>query len=149
MKTGIIASTFDLLHAGHVHFIRACTNHCDYLVCALQTDVMDRQDKNRPVQSVYERYSQLEAVKGVRRIIPYESEKDLLNLLVTVPHQVRFLGTDYVDRDFTGQEIYGSNMYTEDQVDKYTIFHPCVIFIPRRHDYSTSSLRKRVADAQR
>lgn len=148
MKTGIIASTFDLLHAGHVHFIRSCTNHCDYLVCALQTDVTDRQDKNRPVQSVYERYSQLEAVKGVRRIIPYESEKDLANLLVTVPHQIRFLGTDYVDRPFTGQDLYESNLYYEDLVDEHVIY-PCVIFIHRKHDYSTSSLRKRVADAQR
>lgn len=147
MKIGLIASTFDLLHAGHVHFIQRCMANCDTLVCALQTGIHDRPDKNSPVQTVYERWSQVRALRGVGPVIPYESEQDLLNLLKTTKHDVRFLGTDYVGKQFTGMDLYSYSTYDGDPIDGH-IDTPYVMYIERNHNYSTSELRKRVAAAE-
>ncbi len=116
-------------------------------MCALQTDVTDREEKQRPVQTVYERYTQLAAVKGVDVIIPYQSENDLYNLLVTTPHHIRFLGEDYIGKNVTGIDIYA--MYYEGLPEnRSSIQYPCIVYLPRLHNYSSTSLRNRVYAAR-
>jgi glycerol-3-phosphate cytidylyltransferase len=132
MAVGLVASTFDLLHAGHVHLLEEAKLQCYYLICALQTGIPDRPDKNQPVQTVYERWRQVRALACVDQVIPYESEADLLNLLKTTPHDIRFLGSEYENKDFTGKELGDE-----------------IVYIPRDHGYSTSELRVRVVAAER
>jgi glycerol-3-phosphate cytidylyltransferase len=133
MKTGITFSCFDLLHSGHVQMLREAKEQCDYLVVGLQTDpTIDRPEKNKPIQSVVERYVQLSAVKYVDEIIPYETEEDVKNILkLFVPH-VRIIGEDYRFKDFTGKELC-----RELGVE--------IFYNSRKHDFSTSGLRKNVS----
>ena len=106
MITGITASTFDLLHAGHIEMLREAKSQCDYLIAALQIDPsLDRPEKNKPVQTIVERYTQLEAVKYVDEIIPYLTEKDLEDILEMRKLDVRILGEEYRNEDFTGRDI--------------------------------------------
>ena len=107
LKIGITFSTFDLLHAGHVAMLSECKNHCDYLIAALQTDpTIDRPDtKNPPVQTIVERQIQLAATRYVDEIVVYQTEKDLEDILLTLPIDVRILGVEYADKDFTGRQI--------------------------------------------
>jgi glycerol-3-phosphate cytidylyltransferase len=130
---GFTCSTFDLMHAGHAEFLRECRERCDRLVVGLQTQIPDRPGKNQPVQTVLERFLVLRACRYVDEIVPYESEKDLENLLATLGPHTRFLGTDYARDDavVTGYQMYMEKGY------EYS-------FIPRDHDYSTSALRHRV-----
>ena len=103
MKIGLTASTFDLLHAGHIEMLREAKSQCDYLICALQIDPsIDRKEKNKPVQTIVERYTQLEAVKFVDEIIPYMHENDLEDILMMRPINIRILGEEYREQDFTG-----------------------------------------------
>ena len=135
MKIGFNCSTFDLFHAGHVTMLKTEKQHCDYLIVALQTDpTIDRPDvKNKPVQSVYERYVQLQACRYVDEIIVYETEEDLLNLLKTQTIHIRFLGDEYKTKDFTGKQ--------------YCLTHGIELYYHERfHPYSTSQLRKRIFD---
>lgn len=129
---GFTASAFDLLHAGHIAMLREAKSQCDYLICGLQVDPsVDRIEKNTPVQSVVERYIQLSAVKYVDEIIPYYYEKDLTEILTSVKIDVRILGEEYKDQDFTGRILcdrLGIKLY----------------FNRRNHDFSTSDLRKRI-----
>ena len=100
MKTGLTASTFDLLHAGHVAMLREAKSQCDYLICALQIDPStDRPEKNAPIQTIVERYTQLAAVKYVDEIVVYASENDLNDILTMYPIDVRILGDEYKDKD--------------------------------------------------
>jgi len=136
-KVGLTASTFDLLHAGHIEMLREAKSQCDYLICALQIDPsVDRPDKNKPVQTVVERYTQLEAVKFVDEIIPYLHESDLEDILQMRPITVRILGEEYREKDFTGRDICKAR-----DIDLY--------FNRRDHRFSSSGLRKRVKDAER
>jgi glycerol-3-phosphate cytidylyltransferase len=135
------------MHAGHAEFLRECRERCDRLVVGLQTSVTDRPDKNQPVQSVLERFLVLRACKYVDEIVPYESERDLENLLATLGPHHRFLGSDYADQQVTGGEwtvnprpITGFKFYMDQGYE--------LVFIPRQHDYSTSLLRARVAHAE-
>lgn len=132
MKTGIVTSTFDLLHAGHVMMIREAKEQCDYLIAALQVDPsIDRPEKNRPVQTIVERYVQLSAVKYVDEIVCYQTEKDLEDILEMFHLDVRILGDEYKNKDFTGRDICkrrGIELY----------------FNKRDHRFSSSDLRKRV-----
>jgi glycerol-3-phosphate cytidylyltransferase len=134
MKIGITASTFDLLHAGHVMMLREAKSVCEYLICALQVDPSeDRPEKNAPVQTLVERYIQLQAVKYADEIIVYRSEHDLEDILAMYPIDVRILGEEYKDKDFTGREICkrrGIQLH----------------FNKRDHRFSSSGLRKRVAE---
>ena len=135
MKIGITASTFDLLHAGHVEMLREAKAQCDYLICALQIDPsIDRPDKNKPVQTVVERYTQLQAVRFVDEVIPYLYESDLEDILQMRTIHVRILGTEYRDKDFTGRDICKAR-----DIDLY--------FNKRDHRFSSSDLRMRVANA--
>ena len=136
MEVGITCSTFDLLHAGHILMLEECKTHCDYLICALQVDpTIDRPGKNTPVQSLVERYTQLKAVKYVDEIIPYTTEKELEEIFKSYPINVRIIGSDYKDKDFTAKKI------CEDR-------GIWVVFNQRDHDYSTSELRRRIVDKE-
>lgn len=132
MKVGFTASTFDLLHAGHVAMLREAKSVCDYLICGLQIDpTLDRPKKNSPVQSIVERQAQLAAIKYVDEVIIYCTESDLCDIINMYPIDVRILGEEYRDKDFTGK----------DECRKRGIQ---LYFNKRDHRFSTSDLRKRV-----
>ena len=134
MKIGFTCSTFELLHAGHVQMLRDAKQHCDYLLVGLQIDPsLDRPEKNKPVQSIVERYTQLKGIKYVDEIIPYGTEEDLLDLMELYTIDVRILGEEYRDKDFTGRDICRKR-----DID--------IIFNNRDHRFSTSDLRMRVRD---
>ena len=137
-KIGITFSTFDLLHAGHIAMLAEAKNHCDYLICGLQTDpTINRPDtKNVPVQSIVERQLTLGACRYVDEIVVYSTEQDLIDLILTLPIDVRILGVEYMEKDFTGRAI----------CEKRKIE---LIFNSRDHSFSSSSLRKRVAEAEK
>ncbi len=106
MRVGFTCSTFDLLQAGHVQMLRDAKEQCDYLICALQLDPsVDRKEKNAPIQTVVERYTQLKAVGYVDEIIPYQTECDLMDILSLYHIDVRILGEEYRDKEFTGKDI--------------------------------------------
>jgi glycerol-3-phosphate cytidylyltransferase len=135
-KVGFTASAFDLLHAGHVLMLEEAKSICEYLVVGLQLDpTIDRATKNKPVQTVVERYLQLRACKFVDEIIPYVSEKDLEDILSSEPINVRILGEEYKNQDFTGRDICKKR-----SIDLY--------FNQRTHRFSSSDLRIRVAKAE-
>jgi len=132
MKIGFTCSTFDLFHAGHIMMLKEAKTKCDYLIVGLQTDpTIDRDWKNKPVQSVFERFVQLEACKYVDEIIPYATEKELLDILQSYPIDVRILGDEYVGKQFTGHEL---------SMGKH--------FNRRQHSFSTTELRQRVVEAE-
>jgi len=136
-KIGITFSTFDMLHAGHIAMLADAKNHCDYLIAGLQTDpTIDRPDtKNRPVQSIVERQIQLAACRYVDEVVVYQTEQDLRDLLLILPLDVRVLGVEYENKDFSGRdECYDRGIE--------------IIFNGRDHSFSSSSLRKRVAAAE-
>jgi glycerol-3-phosphate cytidylyltransferase len=137
MKIGFNCSSFDLFHAGHVTMLKMEKELCDYLIVALQVDpTVDRPGiKNKPVQSVYERYVQLQGCKYVDEILVYETEQDLLNLIQTQTIHVRFLSEEYLNRDFTGKQ-YCLNNGIELHYHK------------RKHQYSSSDLRRRVYELE-
>jgi len=129
MRIGFTASAFDLLHAGHVLMLEESKRHCDRLIVGLQTDPsIDREEKNKPTQSVVERYLQLKACKYVDEIIPYNTEQDLEDILSGMNIDVRILGVEYRDKDFTGRDICKKR-----GIDIY--------FNERSHRFSSSSLR--------
>ena len=105
MKIGFTCSTFDLFHAGHIMMLKEAKTQCDHLIVGLQTDpTIDRPDtKNKPIQSVFERYEQLKACKYIDEILVYETEADLVNILLSYPINVRILGQEYAEKDFTGR----------------------------------------------
>lgn len=136
-KIGITFSTFDLFHAGHVAMLAEAKNHCDYLIAGLQTDpTIDRPEtKNKPVQSIVERQIQLASCRYVDEVVVYQTEQDLIDILLTLPIDVRILGVEYKNKDFSGKaacQIKGME----------------IIYNARDHSFSSSSLRKRVAEAQ-
>ena len=134
MKTGITFSTFDLLHSGHVQMLREASQQCDYLIVGLQTDpTINRPEKNKPVQSIVERYVQLSSVKWIDEIIPYETEQDVENILKMFLPDVRIIGEDYRFKDFTGKELC-----REIGIE--------IFYNNRKHDFSTSALRKRICE---
>ena len=134
MKIGFNCSSFDLLHAGHVTMLKMEKELCDYLIVALQIDpTIDRPgSKNKPVQSAYERYVQLQACKYVDEILIYETEYDLLQLIQTQTIHIRFLSDEYLNRDFTGKQWC---------IDNSIELH----YHKREHVYSSSELRARTA----
>lgn len=137
LKIGITFSTFDLLHAGHIAMLSEAKNHCDYLIAGLQTDpTIDRPDtKNHPVQSIVERQIQLSACRFVDEVVVYQTEQDLIDLLLILPVDVRILGIEYETKDFSGRdECYDRGIE--------------IVYNGRDHSFSSSSLRKRVAEAQ-
>lgn len=133
MKIGITASTFDLFHAGHVLMLQEAKLHCDYLICALQTDPsVDRPNKNKPVQTIFERYTQVQACRYVDQVIPYESELDLLNIFASIPLHIRIIGIEYKEQEFTGKQLC---------IDRGIEIY----YNSRGHNFSSTELRTRVA----
>jgi glycerol-3-phosphate cytidylyltransferase len=136
-KIGITFSTFDMLHAGHIAMLSEAKNHCDYLICGLQTDpTIDRPDtKNSPIQSIVERQIQLAACRYVDEVVVYQTEQDLIDLLLILPLDVRILGVEYEQKEFSGKwegEARGIEL----------------VFNGRDHSFSSSSLRRRVVAAE-
>jgi glycerol-3-phosphate cytidylyltransferase len=138
LKVGIVFSSFDLFHAGHVAMLAEAKNHCDYLIAALQTDpTIDRPDtKNPPIQSIVERQIQVSTNRNVDEVVVYQTEKDLEDLLLILPVDVRILGVEYKDKEFTGKDICLKRGIE-------------IVYNGRDHSFSSSSLRKRVAEAER
>ncbi len=135
LKIGIVFSQFDILHAGHIAMLSEAKNHCDYLIAGLQNNAQwDRAEKNAPIQSIVERQISLSAVRFVDEIVVYNTEKDLEDILLILPIDVRILGVEYKDKDFTGSDICQTRRIE-------------IVFNERDHSFSSSSLRKRVADA--
>jgi glycerol-3-phosphate cytidylyltransferase len=133
MKIGITFSAFDLLHAGHIKMLEEAKFKCDYLIVGLQIDpTLDRPEKNSPTQTVVERYIQLKGCKFVDEIIPYSTEQDLEDILRSFTIDVRILGDEYKDQNFTGRA------YCE---KKGIELH----FNARDHRFSSNGLRKEVA----
>ena len=134
MKIGFTCSTFDLFHAGHVMMLEEAKKQCDFLIVGLQTDpTIDRPNtKNKPVQGVFERWAQLKACKFIDQIVPYSTERELRDILLSFPINVRILGEEYKGKEFTGHDI---------PMEFY--------FNQRRHSFSTSELRQRVIEAQK
>ena len=132
-RIGITFSTFDLFHAGHIAMLSEAKNHCDYLIVGLQTDpTIDRPDsKNPPVQSILERQIQVSACRFVDEIVVYQTEKDLQDILLTLPIDVRILGVEYANKDFTGKDICFDRGIE-------------LVFNSRDHSFSSSNLRERV-----
>ena len=130
-RVGFTCSCFDLFHSGHVAMLKEASNNCDYLIVGLQTDpTLDRPEKNAPIQSVFERYVQLEGCRYIDEIIPYATEQDLLDILLTYKIDVRFIGEEYKTLDFTGKK-HCLNKNIE------------IYYNSRQHSFSTSGLRKR------
>jgi len=134
MRVGFTASTFDLLHAGHVMMLREAKTVCDYLIVGLQTDpTIDRQEKNKPVQTLLERYIQLNAIEYVDEIVPYQTEQDLEDILNMFPINVRILGEEYKNGKFTGRATCAKR-----GIELY--------YNKRDHRFSSSDLRERVSN---
>jgi len=128
LKIGFTCSCFDLFHAGHVMMLKEARTQCDYLIVGLQSDpTIDRPEKNKPVQTLLERYIQLEGCKYVDEIVPYSTEKELMDILTSYPIDVRIIGEEYRDKQFTGFNLSMS-----------------VYFNSRQHSFSTTELRQRV-----
>ena len=134
MRVGFTCSTFDLLHAGHVMMLREAKTVCDYLIVGLQTDpTIDRKEKNKPVQTLLERYIQLNAIEYVDEIVPYQTEQDLEDILNMFPINVRILGEEYKNGKFTGRATCAKR-----GIELY--------YNKRDHRFSSSDLRERVSN---
>ena len=128
MIVGLTASAFDLLHVGHVAMLEEAKRHCGHLICCLHIDPsLERPEKNSPIQSLVERHIQLQAVRFVDEIIPYEREKDLRDIIQVKAPDVRIIGEEYKFKDFTGKEL-----------------SPMVYYTKRRHRFSTTEMRRRI-----
>ena len=129
MKVGFTCSTFDLFHAGHIMMLKEAKTQCDYLIVGLQTDpTIDRPEtKNKPIQTLFERFVELQSCRYVDEIVPYSTEKELMDILLSYPIDVRIIGEEYKDAHFTGRELDLE-----------------VHFNRRKHSFSTTSLRQRV-----
>ena len=135
MRVGITFSTFDLFHTGHVAMLKEAKANCDHLIVGLQTDpTLDRPNKNKPIQSVFERYVQLAGCKYIDEIVPYSTEKDLEDILLTYTIQTRFIGEECKSKDFTGKQIC---------VDKGIEIY----YNKRQHSFSSTNLRQRIVEA--
>ena len=137
MKIGITASSFDLFHAGHVKMLEEAKTQCDWLIVALQVDpTLDRSEKNKPVQTIVERYIQLEACVYVDQIVPYVTEVDLEDIFKSFNLHVRIIGDEYRGKNFTAKDIC-----VDRGID--------IFYNKRDHRFSSSDLRKRTSDAEK
>ena len=128
VTVGFTCSSFDLMHAGHLVMLSEASELCDYLIVGLLTDpTVDRPDtKNKPIQSVFERYVQCSSCKYVDEVIPFESEKDLEDMLLTLNPDIRIVGEEYKDKEHTGKSLCNTH------------------YNKRRHSFSSSELRSRI-----
>ena len=131
MKKGITFSTFDLFHTGHVLMLQEAKSQCDWLIVCLQTDpTIDRPNKNKPVQTLFERFIQVRASKYVDELIVYTTEEEVIQILKAIDYDVRIIGEEYSDKSFTGKDLSEGKVY----------------FNKRQHSFSTTELRDRIKD---
>jgi glycerol-3-phosphate cytidylyltransferase len=132
VKVGFTCSCFDLFHAGHIMMLKEAKSVCDYLIVGLQTDpTIDRPDKNKPIQSIFERFVQLDSCKYVDEVVVYATEKELLDILHSYPIDIRIVGDEYQNKEFTGKELSHIELY----------------YNSRKHSFSTTELRMRVIES--
>lgn len=132
LKVGIVASAFDLLHAGHLLMLKEAKSVCDYLIVCLHLNPsIERKEKNPPIQDIVERQIQLKATKYVDEIIVYETEEQLLEIIKSFSPDIRILGEDYIGKDFTGKQFC-----LDSDIEIY--------YAKRQHSYSSSSLRNKI-----
>ncbi|CAB4181881.1 TagD Cytidylyltransferase [uncultured Caudovirales phage] len=132
MIIGFTCGAFDLLHSGHLAMLATCKKQCDYLVVGLHSDpTIDRPTKNKPIQTMFERWMQLNTCKFVDEIIPYDTERDLVNMMATLKINKRFVGMDHQLDKITGQSICERRGIN-------------IVYTERLHDYSSSELRGRL-----
>jgi len=131
MKKGITFSTFDLFHTGHVLMLQKAKSQCDWLIVCLQTDpTIDRPNKNKPVQTLFERFIQVRACKYVDELLVYTTEDEVIQILKAIDYDVRIIGEDYAIKSFTGKDLSEGKLY----------------FNKRQHSFSTTELRDRIKD---
>ena len=131
MKKGITFSTFDLFHTGHILMLQEAKSQCDWLIVCLQTDpTIDRPNKNKPVQTLFERFIQVRACKYVDELIVYTTEDEVIQILKAINYDVRIIGEEYSDKSFTGKDLSKGKVY----------------FNKRQHSFSTTELRDRIKD---
>ena len=131
MKKGITFSTFDLFHTGHILMLQEAKSQCDWLIVCLQTDpTVDRPNKNKPVQTLFERFIQVRACKYVDELIVYTTEDEVIQILKAINYDVRIIGEEYSDKSFTGKDLSEGKVY----------------FNKRQHSFSTTELRDRIKD---
>ena len=131
MKKGITFSTFDLFHTGHVLMLQEAKSQCDWLIACLQTDpTIDRPNKNKPVQTLFERFIQVRACKYVDELLVYTTEDELIQILKAIDYDIRIIGEEYSDKSFTGKDLSKGKVY----------------FNKRQHSFSTTELRDRIKD---
>ena len=137
MIIGITFSSFDLFHSGHVAMLKEAKANCDHLMVGVQTDpTVDRPEKNKPIQSVFERYVQLEGCKYIDQIVPYATEKEIEDILLTYKIDKRFIGEEYKTKEFTGKQLCVDN-----DIELY--------YNKRQHSFSSSNLRQRIIDGRK
>ena len=135
MIVGITFSSFDLFHSGHVAMLKEAKSNCDHLMVGVQTDpTIDRPEKIKPIQSVFERYVQLEGCKYIDQIVPYATEKEIEDILLTYKIDKRFIGEEYKTKEFTGKQLCVDN-----DIELY--------YNKRQHSFSTTNLRTRIVEA--
>ena len=135
MIVGITFSSFDLFHSGHVAMLKEAKSNCDHLMVGVQTDpTIDRPEKNKPIQSVFERYVQLEGCKYIDQIVPYATEKEIEDILLRYKIDKRFIGEEYKTKEFTGKQLCVDN-----DIELY--------YNKRQHSFSTTNLRTRIVEA--
>lgn len=128
MKIGFTCGAFDLLHPGHIFMLKEAKGQCDHLIVGLHSDpTIDRPEKNKPIQTLFERWTQLKGCKYVDEVVPYDTEADLYNILTTIKPDVRIIGADWEGKKYTGHDL---------PIEVY--------FNKRNHNYSSSELRKRL-----
>ena len=131
MKKGITFSTFDLFHTGHILMLQEAKSQCDWLIVCLQTDpTIDRPNKNKPVQTLFERFIQVRACKYVDELLVYTTEDEVIQILKAINYDVRIIGEEYSDKSFTGKDLSKGKVY----------------FNKRQHSFSTTELRDRIKD---
>ena len=131
MKKGITFSTFDLFHTGHILMLQEAKSQCDWLIACLQTDpTIDRPNKNKPVQTLFERFIQVRACKYVDELLVYTTEDELIQILKAIDYDIRIIGEEYSDKSFTGKNLSEGKLY----------------FNKRQHSFSTTELRDRIID---
>jgi glycerol-3-phosphate cytidylyltransferase len=134
-RVGFTCGAFDLLHPGHLHLLEHCKRDCDELIVGLHTDPsIERSEKNKPIQTTFERYQQLMACRYVSMVIPYDTEQDLCNMLAVLPITVRYVGSDYTEKLVDGL-VTGWSVCQNRDIP--------ILTITRIHDYSSSELRSR------
>ena len=130
-KFGILAGAFDIIHPGYVRMFKEAKTHCDYLTVALHIDPSLENAKPKPIHSIDEREEILLSMRNVDEVVRYQTEEDLYCILVSKSHDIRFLGSDYLSRQYTGPDL------------------PIpIVWIDRDHNYSTTDLKLKIKESQ-